>query len=182
MPYHTPLATTESKKLAALEEIAARNVSTCGDTPTIIARHGPAGNDATISEDDGEPWALHASAANGFGHVATNDSTSSVRPTSYEVHCAGRAYRSFILGEIIVAAIRTVAATARRAYARLLQRRRSRAIYDALRELDDRTLHDIGFERSEIGSVAAEMTRKAEQTRLRATTLDETPDPRYWTA
>jgi uncharacterized protein YjiS (DUF1127 family) len=182
MPYDTPLATTDSKKLAAFEEIAARNVSTCGDTPTIIVRHGPAGNDATISEEDGEPWALHASATNGFGHVATNDSSSSARPTSYEVHRAARAYRSFILGEIIVAAIQTITAASRRAYARHLQRRRSRAIYDTLRELDDRTLHDIGFERSEIGSVTAEMTRKAEQTRVRVTTLDETPDRCCWTA
>jgi uncharacterized protein YjiS (DUF1127 family) len=60
-----------------------------------------------------------------------------------------------------------VGAFARRAYARYRQRREASALRDTLRQLDDRMLHDLGFDRSEISSVAAEFTREAESTRLR---------------
>jgi uncharacterized protein YjiS (DUF1127 family) len=75
------------------------------------------------------------------------------------------ALRSFTLGEIIVeiivAAMRAAGAIARRAHARHLHRRQARAIYDALRYLDDRTLRNLGFERSEIKSVAARVMEEA---------------------
>lgn len=58
-------------------------------------------------------------------------------------------------------------ATARRALVRARQRRQARAIYNALQQLDDRTLHDLGFYRDEIASVAAETTGQAEHTRIR---------------
>jgi hypothetical protein len=137
---------------AALEEVAPRGVSTCSDTPIVILRRGSAGNDATcedpaISNDDAEPWAQHALAANGFGDAATTDTEASARPTSDQVYQAARALRSFILGELIVAAIQAVAAFARRAHARRRQRRQARAIYDALRQLDDGTLRELGFDR-----------------------------------
>jgi uncharacterized protein YjiS (DUF1127 family) len=100
---------------------------------------------------------------------------------SYELHRAARAYRSLMLGSIIVAAIQAVVAIARLAYARHRQRQRASAIYDVLRRVDDRTLRDIGFDRGEIWSVATELSGKTQQTRVRANTLDETPDRRYWT-
>jgi hypothetical protein len=53
-------------------------------------------------------------------------------------------------------------------HARHKQRREARAIYDALRQLDDRTLHDLGFDRSEMTSVAAEVTGEADCARVRA--------------
>jgi uncharacterized protein YjiS (DUF1127 family) len=78
---------------------------------------------------------------------------------------AAHTLRSFtfgeIIAEIIVAAMQAADAIARRAHARYLQRRQARAIYDALRYLDDRTLRDLGFERSEIKSVAARVTGEA---------------------
>jgi uncharacterized protein YjiS (DUF1127 family) len=104
----------------------------------------------------------------GFGDVATIDTASSERPTSYRLHQAARAHRSLILGDIIVAAIQAAGAIARRAHARHRQRRQARAIYDALHQLDNRTLRDLGFDRSEITSVAAEVTGETECTRVRA--------------
>ena len=78
---------------------------------------------------------------------------------------AARTHHSFALRTIIVAAISTVVAFARRACAHHRQRQHAGAVYDALGELDDRTLHDLGLDRSEITSVAAEVTGSAEATR-----------------
>jgi len=63
--------------------------------------------------------------------------------------------------------IAAVGSIARKAYARYRQLRQARATYDVLRHLDDWTLRDIGFDRSELKSVAAEMTGMAEHTRQR---------------
>jgi uncharacterized protein YjiS (DUF1127 family) len=173
-PERTPVRkSTDLDSPAALEEVAPRGVSTCSDTPIVILRRGYAGNDATcedpaISNDDAEPWAQHALAANGFGDVATTNTASSARLTSYEMHHAARAHRSFTLGEIIVAVIQAAGAIARRAHARHRQRRQAWDLYDALQQLDDHTLRDLGFERSEIRSVAAEVTGEAEYARVRA--------------
>jgi uncharacterized protein YjiS (DUF1127 family) len=52
-----------------------------------------------------------------------------------------------------------------RAQARYRQRRQAIATREALEQLDDRVLHDLGFHRSEIQSVAAEATGKAAYTR-----------------
>ena len=46
--------------------------------------------------------------------------------------------------------------------------RQAMQIYGALRQLDTRTLHDIGLDRSEIGSVAREVAGLAERQRLTA--------------
>ena len=67
---------------------------------------------------------------------------------------------SFGPREIVVAAFRAGGAIARHAYVRYRQHQRARAVYDTLRELDDHTLRDMGFDRSEIRSVAAELTGK----------------------
>jgi uncharacterized protein YjiS (DUF1127 family) len=164
---------TELESLALFKEVAPRGVISRRDTPIILLRQGSASNDATcedptISRGDVEPWAQHALAANGFGDVATTATASFARPTSYQVHQAALAHRSFTLGEIVVAAIQAAGAIARRAYARRRQRRRTTAIYNALRELDHRTLRDLGFDGSEIRSIAAEVTGEAAYTRARA--------------
>jgi len=162
---------TELDSVPALDEAAPRVVTTSSDTPLVILRPGSAGNDATYEDpaiSDVEAWARHALAANGFGDGAIADA-GSARPTSYEIYHDARAYRSFTLGEIIVAVMQAVAAIARQALARYAQHQRARSMYDALRQLDDHTLRDLGFDRSEIRSVVAELAGKAECTRMRAT-------------
>ena len=162
---------TELDSVPALDGAAPRVVSTRSDTPIVILRPGSAGNDATYDDpaiSDVEAWARHALAANGFGDGAITDA-GSTRPTSYELYHAARAYRSFTLGQIIVAVMQAVAAIARQALARYAQHQRARSMYDALRQLDDHTLRDLGFDRSEIRSVVAELAGKAECTRMRTT-------------
>ena len=85
-----------------------------------------------------------------------------------------RAHRSFTLGEIIVAAIEAVGAIARRALARHRQRQLARATCEALRQLDDHALRDLGFDRAEITSVAAEVAGEGERTRVRAHLMSHT--------
>ena len=65
------------------------------------------------------------------------------------------------------AVLRRASAWLSQAFERHRRRRHARAIFRALHELDDRTLRDLGFHRSEIWSVAAEATGAAEWTRVR---------------
>ena len=62
----------------------------------------------------------------------------------------------------VTAAALATWATLHRAWVHLRQRQRARAIDRALRELDDHMLRDLGFERWEITSVAAEVTADVE--------------------
>jgi uncharacterized protein YjiS (DUF1127 family) len=108
-----------------------------GNPLTIVAQRATAGNDATAAE-----W-----------------------PTHYELYLAARAQRAFALGEIAAAVIQGVASLAKRLRLRYEKSRRTAAARAALRALDDRTLHDIGLDRSEIASVTAETQGDAEPSR-----------------
>jgi uncharacterized protein YjiS (DUF1127 family) len=168
----TMRTSTNLGRMNPLEEDVPRGVITCRDAAIVFLRRGPAVGDATrgnavIPKDEVASWAQHSLAANGFGDVARDEASSAPR-TSYRLHQDARVHRSLTLGEIIVAAIRAVGAIARRAYARHRLRRQARATYDTLRQLDDRTLRDLGFDRSEIRSVVAQLTGEAEYTHVRA--------------
>jgi uncharacterized protein YjiS (DUF1127 family) len=69
---------------------------------------------------------------------------------------------------LFASATLTVTVTSARGWKRYRRRREARAIRGALSDLDDRTLCDLGFHRSEIGSIAAEAVGEAEWTRVRA--------------
>jgi|GEM_PF-3053357 len=164
---------TELDGLIAIDDLELRGVRTYGHAPTDVSRNRHPGGDATpdypaINETDIEAWARHARGVNGLGGDAEACApAASAIPSAYELHRAARIERAFTLAEIIAEMVWAVGAFARRAYARYRQRREASALRETLRQLDDRMLHDLGFDRSEISSVAAEFTRGAESTRLR---------------
>jgi uncharacterized protein YjiS (DUF1127 family) len=118
---------------------------------------------------EAEAWALHALSSNGFGDAAPfgAELVAPERQAAYDLYKAAGAHRAKMLGDLVTEAFRGAMALAREAHARYRRYRDAAATYEALHELDDRTLHDLGFERSELLSVATEMTGDAERTRLR---------------
>lgn len=164
---------TELNGLIAIDDLEPHGVRTYGYAPLGVSRNRHPGGDATrelpaINEDDIEAWARHARGVNGLGGDAEAGApAASAPPSAYELHRAARIDRAFTLAEIIAEMVWAVGAFARQAYARYRQRREATALRNALRQLDDRMLRDLGFDRSEIGSVVAEVTGEAERTRLR---------------
>jgi len=142
-----------------------------GNAPTYVARHAWAGNDSAPASDRG---ALHGhyrgSAADGQrvppSPPPVAEAVSTEWPTNHELYVAARSHRAFVLGEMLAAMVDEVAEAARRWSARYREHRRAAAAREALRELDDRTLHDIGLDRSEIASATAEWIGQAERSRL----------------
>lgn len=113
---------------------------------------------------DTEGWARHAGAANGFGDAFTPGHAWDPR-LNRAAHHAARAHAANGVGDVMAAALRGVLAWLRAVDERRRQRREAREVYDALRGLDDRTLHDLGFSRSELTSVASEASGQATPTR-----------------
>ena len=164
---------TELDGLIALDDLEPHGVRAHDNAP-LVSRNTQPRDNATrehlaIDADEIEAWARQARGANGLGDVETETAApaASARPTSYELYLAARINRAFTLAEIIAEMVWAVGAFARRAYAGYRQRREASALSDALRQLDDRMLRDLGFDRSELRSVAAEVTGEAETTRLR---------------
>lgn len=157
-------ANTELKPIPTLpqrDRVALRHAAA---TPEFLPSRA-AGNDPACG-DDAEPhelarWWRQAAAANGFGDAEAG-------PIAMrEVRETARAHRAAFIGNGMAKILRATAAFARRAYKRYRQRREAWAVDAALRELDDRTLHDLGFDRSEIGSIAMEAAGLAARTRVR---------------
>jgi uncharacterized protein YjiS (DUF1127 family) len=173
---------TELDGLIAIDDLEPHGVRTYDHAPLDVSRNGHPGGDATreypaLNEADIEAWASHARGANGLGGDAEAGAPAASAPSSsYELHRAARIERAFTLAEIIAEMVWAVGAFARRAYVRYRQRRDASALRDTLRQLDDRMLRDLGFDRDEISSVAAEFTGQAESTRLRVLL---SPNPRW---
>jgi len=109
-------------------------------------------------------WARHARAANGFGDAIVVDATHGSAP-GQSVGCA--ASRPLRWADAVANALRILAAAARARAAERRQRRLARDTFLVLNGLDGRALRDLGFDRSEIASVAYELAGLAEPSRAR---------------
>lgn len=107
-----------------------------------------------------------ARAANTAIDTAADAVLDDPRSGSVGLHALARAHRSHELAGIIAAALRSAGARAARAYANWQRARDERATGRTLSLLDDHTLRDLGFHRSEIWSVAAEVHGTALSTRV----------------
>jgi uncharacterized protein YjiS (DUF1127 family) len=161
-------------------------------TPVLLAPARPSANDPEIdSRELCDASARRALAASGFGcaavhgaaagHTRVLDETplsapvavpAGVRravPSATQPEAAARAERSRRLGDIEASIWRPVAHRLQVLLTRLDQRLQARGTYLALRELDARTLRDIGVDRSEILSVALELSGAFQTTRVHTT-------------
>lgn len=127
-----------------VEELDFRPATEPTGTPADDRRERFAGNDDLCADPEPSAW-----------------------PLSYALYHGARRGRAAALRAIFACALRAARASLEQARARYRQHRDARAIREALDRLDARSLRDLGFERSEIGSVAAEATGRAECTRIR---------------
>jgi uncharacterized protein YjiS (DUF1127 family) len=164
--------TNEVKKPVAPADDAS-TFRTVFETPLVNTRRESARNDEAVDDTPNaaaqlDAWARHAYHANGFGDAVLAQPAGDSRPSSYALYHDARAYRSYALGEIVAEALVALVDYVRRAVERARQRREARATYDVLRELDDRSLRDLGLDRSELASLSAELAGETERTRIRA--------------
>ena len=122
---------------------------------------------STPSRDETQAQALRTFAGNGFGDAAIGRTEPHDLLDSVELYHLARAHRSYQLREIVKATLQAVGDLVRRTVARWKRQQQARATYLALRALDAHMLRDLGFHRSEILSVAAEVAGNAATTRVR---------------
>lgn len=160
---------TKPKGLAFVQESRAGRAPAYGDSPLLVDQRRESTSSETtrdqltIAAHEVGAWAHQALVASGFGDAAAAE-----LPTSYELMQLARRHRALMVGALAAAAVQGAAAIARRVYARLRQRWHARATYDSLQQLGDRELRDLGLDRSELASIAAEVSGGAESTRVRA--------------
>jgi len=160
---------TKPKRLAFVQESGATGAPAyCVSRLLVSQRREATSSEATrdqlaIPAHEVDAWAHQALVANGFGYAATTELL-----TSYDLMERTRRYRALVLGALAAAAIQGAIVIARRVYARLRQRWQARATYESLQQLGDYELRDLGFHRSELESIAAEVTGAVEPTRTRA--------------
>jgi uncharacterized protein YjiS (DUF1127 family) len=134
--------------------------------PQTLARHTAASNDATYVPGRAhaaplDGWARRAASANGFGDAHADAATSYPGRDAYRLVVEGRAARYVSLAEIVGELFDAAAGVARRVYESWARAREARTTYRALRELDTRTLRDVGLDRTEMHSVADEFALPA---------------------
>ena len=135
--------------------------------PQMLARFTAASNDGAYAIDRAaelDGWARRAAAASGFGDAQVMPQG----PDAYRLTLEARSERSASLAAILATLAAAVASAVRRLHASWSMARSARATYRALRQLDARTLHDLGLDRSEARSVAAEIAGESDRTRIQA--------------
>ena len=122
-------------------------------------RDEPAANDPSDADLPAaaaiDAWARRAAASNGFGDLPAQDDASA--SFAADVYRRARAVRSQAMGMLVSTLLARAWTLVQRTRARYRVYRAARETYRALRSLDDRTLHDLGYDRSEIQSVAVEV-------------------------
>jgi uncharacterized protein YjiS (DUF1127 family) len=146
-----------------VDDVEARSLSTF----RRVRGDADAANEEAVVEDPVgnslEAWATHTFASNGFGDAVIGTGVPAPSLDAAGLHRTARLARSLVIGNVIAAALASLVASLRRAGERYRAYRIARETRDALGSLDDRTLRDLGYHRSEIGSVAAEVAmRRAE--------------------
>jgi uncharacterized protein YjiS (DUF1127 family) len=141
--------------------------------PQMLARYTAASNDVAYATDrdraaELDGWARRAATANGFGDVRADAQVMPQGPDAYRLTREARSARDASLAAIVATLVAAVASAVRRLHASWSMARSARATYRALRELDARTLHDLGLDRSEMRSVAAEIAGESDRTRIQA--------------
>jgi len=148
----------------------AASAASRGAAPVIRLRTDPSGKDAgradaRVYRDEAWPWDRCSIPSGRAADSKPSDLDASTWPLSYELYQKAQRRRMVFVGDLVAGAIRSLSAAIAKAYARYRQMRAARETYDALRQLDDRALNDLGFSRDEIRSVAAEMSGQAEHSR-----------------
>ena len=139
--------------------------------PQMLARFTAASNDGAYATDRAaelDGWARRAATANGFGDARADAQVMPQGPDAYRLTLEARSERSASLAAILATLAAAVASAVRRLHASWSMARSARATYRALRQLDVRTLHDLGLDRSEMRSVAAEIAGESDRTRVQA--------------
>ena len=139
--------------------------------PQMLARFTAASNDGAYATDRAaelDGWARRAATANGFGDARADAQVMPQGPDAYRLTLEARSERSASLAAILATLAAAVALAVRRLHASWSMARSARATYRALRQLDVRTLHDLGLDRSEMRSVAAEIAGESDRTRVQA--------------
>ena len=139
--------------------------------PQMLARFTAASNDGAYATDRAaelDGWARRAATANGFGDARADAQVMPQGPDAYRLTLEARSERSASLAAILATLAAAVALAVRRLHASWSMARSARATYRALRQLDVRTLHDLGLDRSEMRSVAAEIAGESDRTRIQA--------------
>jgi len=124
-------------------------------------RHSANEDNIDASCDDSKP---RPPAACDLGEAALLRTGNFEHLTAVRLNSAARIDRSRLATKLAAAAWRAVVSRIQQLLARAKQRRRARATHLALRNLDARTLRDIGFDRSEILSVATGFAGAADAT------------------
>jgi uncharacterized protein YjiS (DUF1127 family) len=156
----------------SLEDLAARSLITGSTAAVTVLKRGAAGNDDALEEpassrEELDVWARHTFGASGFGDAGD----ASDRPTSADLHRAAVVQRAFGIGEIVAAMLLVVGDAVRQAYSSYRQWRLAAETHEMLQQLGDRELKDLGLDRSELASVAAEAAGSAPRTRTRASRI-----------
>lgn len=129
----------------------------------------PAVNDAEFSAAaELDVWARRTFAANGFGDADLAPPSTAPAERATEVRLTAQEHRSASFRQICVAVGETISDSIWRTFARWREYRALRRTYNALADLDERTLKDIGLGAGEAGSIAAELAGRAEHTRMQA--------------